>query len=223
MPDQDAECSGLRLMLMSSLLLNSAGHGQLVTGPGTDDSDEENSVDRRTVQYLVQYSVLMQPAAAEALRRQRALQLVVPPVYIGLEDVDAGYRRVPCCQPGHTVVAFWNPEVHSKGAKGETQLVQVWGFSFELLSAVVAFCRLPAFSCWVSSLLFAVPVTHHIDDFIFVDTAASDGSAQLILAELHKHLRICPFLAKNTLLASPQTVFWAYIATCRELVQKLLV
>jgi hypothetical protein len=125
----------------------------------------------------------------------------VPRLMCGLEDVHAAYRRAPCCQPGHTLVGFWNPDP----APGAVEFRCVHGHPFGCVGSVLNWSRIPAFECWAGALILSIPSTAYIDDFIFVDKENTEGNAQRSMSDFIKELGMPGFAANKHVHASPES------------------
>ena len=125
------------------------------------------------------------PAHIAAIMAEARRAAGLPPLEleIGLDDLFAAYRRVPTSQPQYTTVAFWS------AAHKQVMFSEVYGHPFGLLASVVNFHRVPTLLCAVARRVFAVPVDHFFDDYICVEPAVGQGSAQYALRVVHDAVR----------------------------------
>jgi len=87
-------------------------------------------------------------------------------------DFAKAYKQVPATpdQARHCVIAQWSP-VHSRTVCWVT-FCQLFGGK----SPPLNFSRFPAWLCWVAAVLFALPLSHCVDDMIAIEpTALADS------------------------------------------------
>jgi len=129
------------------------------------------------------------------------------------------YREIASAEPRFTVFGSFEPNAPPRsegGARGAVLYRQVFGHPFGMTSSVVNFCRAPAFMCWAASLLLGVPVGSYIDDYIVVDVAGGQESAQEALGALHRMLAIMPLATdKHKGMAAQQKVLGVQCDTSR--------
>jgi hypothetical protein len=137
--------------------------------------------------------------AAEFHRAAKERGEDTPELSMALDDVSNAFRQIPTGQPEYTVVAIFSVK------HGADRYYPVFGHNFGLVSAVINFCRLPRFITAVTARWLSVAATAYYDDYLCCDTAASNGSAQVALAAVHKLVNV-PLAPKKRKIAAQSHV-----------------
>jgi len=119
------------------------------------------------------------------------------PFLLGLDDIDAAYRRVPTSEPQFTICAYFSPSA------GRVVYHKVFGHNFGLVSSVLNFSRVPALFTAFLRRFFLCWVNHYVDDYLEADVVQASGSnAQEFVHLLHNAARF--FLSdKKRVLPAP--------------------
>lgn len=120
-------------------------------------------------------------------------------VWLGLDDLEAAYRRIACAHPQFTVFACANPA-------GGVSFFTMAGFNFGLKSAVLQFNRLAAFLSAAARRLQGVHCSNYFDDFATCEPAFSARSGQHHLGRLLRAMGY-PLKADKHLVAKLSNVF----------------
>jgi hypothetical protein len=127
-----------------------------------------------------QFPAMVAAAVVRACRRIPGMQ--IPAMWLGLDDIDAAYRRIPNSQPGFSVFGIWSTKLH------QVRFYEVYGHNFGLKSSVVNFNRAPHLVCSFCRRWFALPVDHYVDDFIVPDIAVVAEIGQACLKQVADRL-----------------------------------
>lgn len=109
-----------------------------------------------------------------------AAGLPTPRMVLGLQDLSAAYRTVPCSQPQFTLFAVYS------STEDRVIFYHTPGFVFGQVSAVVAFNLFAEFMAVVPRCLFALPVDHFFDDNMIPDLAIAGNSGEDAFIRLFK-------------------------------------
>jgi hypothetical protein len=112
----------------------------------------------------------------EIARQCKALDIPLPDITLGLEDVASAYRRIPVRDLAQSVIVFWHPA--SSTSKGFIEFLESWGSTFGHVSSVLNWNRTAKLMSTIAARLLACIVDAYYDDFMNHDLAISCNSAQ---------------------------------------------
>ena len=133
-------------------------------------------------------------------RLARELEVPMPTMAGGTDDLADAYRHVPSNAPNMTVVVLADP------VTGTPYYFTLPGFNFGLRAAVLQFNRFPELMTAVARRLMNIVCSHYFDDYVVVEPLRSARHAQHCLATLHRLVGF-PFAAAKHVKATGVFVF----------------
>ena len=137
-----------------------------------------------------------------------ALQVPMPGMAGGTDDLKDAYRHVPTNAPHMTVVVMGD-------AEGCPQYFTLPGFNFGLKSAVPQFNRVTEATCAIARRLLGVVCSKFFDDFVVVEPAATCAESQDALRALHALIGF-PFAEAKHVRAASEVTFLGVVSNLAD-------